>query len=81
MLEVSLAAFMVSGAFQTEAYLDLFYHVVAGVVMLKVLAARNEPVVEAPTEPEAGAEPALPTGRRALPRTRPPRPTRVEGGR
>jgi probable O-glycosylation ligase (exosortase A-associated) len=81
MLEVSLVAFMVSGAFQTEAYFDLFYHVVAGVVMLKVLAARKEPALEVPAEPETGAEPALPSGRRALPRTRPPRPTRVEGGR
>jgi putative inorganic carbon (hco3(-)) transporter len=37
MLEASIAAYMVSGAFLTEAYFDLFYHLVSAVVILKVL--------------------------------------------
>jgi probable O-glycosylation ligase (exosortase A-associated) len=81
MLEVSLFAFMVSGAFQTEAYFDLFYHVVAGVILLRVLAARKEaapaPVVEPAVRPEA----AIATGRRALPAARAARAARAEGAR
>jgi probable O-glycosylation ligase (exosortase A-associated) len=41
MAEVSLIAYMVSGAFLGLAYFDLYYHVVAIVVILKVLARRE----------------------------------------
>lgn len=40
MLEASFAAYMVSGAFLTEAYFDLFYHLVSAVIILKVLVRR-----------------------------------------
>jgi hypothetical protein len=53
MLEVSFAAYMVSGAFLTEAYMDLFYHLVSAVIILKTLAAQIEAAVPAvaPSEP------------------------------
>lgn len=41
MLQVSLIAFMVGGTFLGRAYFDLFYHLVAVVVILKILAARE----------------------------------------
>jgi putative inorganic carbon (hco3(-)) transporter len=46
MLEVSLVAYLVNGAFLSVAYADLFYHVIACVILLKVLADREarEPV-------------------------------------
>jgi probable O-glycosylation ligase (exosortase A-associated) len=53
MLEVSFAAFMVSGAFLTEAYMDLFYHLVSAVIILKTLAAQ----IEAPVPAVAPSEP------------------------
>jgi putative inorganic carbon (hco3(-)) transporter len=41
MLEVSFVAYLVNGAFLSVAYADLFYHVVACVILLKVLADRE----------------------------------------
>jgi probable O-glycosylation ligase (exosortase A-associated) len=41
MLQVSLIAYMVGGAFLGRAYFDLFYHLVAAVVILKVLTVRE----------------------------------------
>jgi putative inorganic carbon (hco3(-)) transporter len=41
MLEVSIVAYLVNGAFLSVAYADLFYHVVACVILLKVLADRE----------------------------------------
>ncbi len=67
MIETSLIAYMVSGAFQTEAYFDLFYHLVAAVVLLKVLAARTAPAVEPSAVPaEPAPAPAITTRRRPL---------------
>jgi probable O-glycosylation ligase (exosortase A-associated) len=40
MIEVSVAAYAVSGAFLSMSYFDLFYHLVAITVLLKVLVAR-----------------------------------------
>jgi probable O-glycosylation ligase (exosortase A-associated) len=41
MLQVSLIAYMVGGTFLGRAYFDLFYHLVAAVVILKILAERE----------------------------------------
>lgn len=41
MLQISLIAYMVGGAFLGRAYFDLFYHLVAVIVVLKVLTARE----------------------------------------
>ena len=41
MVLASLVAYAISGAFLTQAYWDLFYHLVAFVVMLKVIARRE----------------------------------------
>ena len=41
MLQVSLIAYMVGGAFLGRAYFDLFYHLVCTIVVLKVLAKRE----------------------------------------
>jgi probable O-glycosylation ligase (exosortase A-associated) len=52
MVEVSLAAYAVSGAFLSMSYFDLFYHLVVITVLLKVFVARSATV----------ATPAPPTG-------------------
>jgi probable O-glycosylation ligase (exosortase A-associated) len=41
MLEVSLVGYVVTGLFLSASYLDLFYHVVAFTILLKVLADRE----------------------------------------
>jgi len=41
MLEVSIVGFVVTGAFLNAAYIDLLYHLVAFVILLKVLAERE----------------------------------------
>ena len=41
MFEASFVAYMVSGAFVTMAYFDVFYHLVSFVILLKVLAKRE----------------------------------------
>jgi hypothetical protein len=38
MVETSLTAYAVSGAFLTAAYFDLFYHLVSFVILFKALA-------------------------------------------
>lgn len=42
MLEISLLAYMISGAFLSRAYFDLLYHLIAIVIVLKCLAERKE---------------------------------------
>jgi len=41
MIELSLLAYMVSGAFLGRAYFDLYYHMISIVVILRVLAKRE----------------------------------------
>ena len=41
MLELSIVAYLVNGAFLSVAYIDLFYHVITCVILLKVLADRE----------------------------------------
>ena len=42
MVQLSLVTFLVSGAFLGRAYFDLFYQIVASVIILKYLAGREE---------------------------------------
>ncbi len=51
MLQVSLIAYMVGGTFLGRAYFDLFYHLVATVVILKVLTQRELSLVHAEHKP------------------------------
>jgi len=48
MIEVSLVAYAVSGAFLSMSYFDLFYHLVAITVLLKAFVARSAAAVPAP---------------------------------
>ncbi len=57
MVEVSVVAYIVTGAFLSMSYFDLFYHLVAITVILKVLA--KAPVPEAVAD-AAAPTPALP---------------------
>jgi probable O-glycosylation ligase (exosortase A-associated) len=57
MVEVSVIGYIVSGTFLSMSYFDLFYHLVAITVILKVLA--NAPVPETVAPAEAST-PALP---------------------
>jgi probable O-glycosylation ligase (exosortase A-associated) len=59
MLQISLLAFMISGAFLELAYFDLFYQVVASVILLKILY-RNELELTSRTVDEATVEMATP---------------------
>jgi probable O-glycosylation ligase (exosortase A-associated) len=52
MLEASLIAYMVSGAFISEAYFDLFYHLVACTALLRAIA-RREVLARAAAAPAA----------------------------
>ncbi len=45
-IEASLAAYAISGAFLTMAYFDLFYYLVSFVILLKVIARREDLVAE-----------------------------------
>lgn len=56
MIEVSVIGYIVSGTFLSMSYFDLFYHLVAITVILKILA--KAPVPAAPAEASAAA-PAL----------------------
>lgn len=47
MLQLSFASFLVSGAFLGRAYFDLFYQLVATVIILRSLAAREVAALEA----------------------------------
>jgi probable O-glycosylation ligase (exosortase A-associated) len=53
MLEASLAGYLVSGAFLSLSYIDLYYHLVAVTIILKALA-------EVPVAPPAAATPPPP---------------------
>jgi probable O-glycosylation ligase (exosortase A-associated) len=48
MIQLSLVAYMVSGAFLGRAYFDLFYNLIAVVIVLKVLARREKGLLAAP---------------------------------
>ena len=61
MVLASLVAYAISGAFLTQAYWDLFYHLVAFVILLKVIAQR-EGFLD-------GRQFVNPTAKAALPRT------------
>lgn len=60
MMQVSLVGYAAAGAFLNLSTFDLFYHVVAIIVMTRVVAARElakpPPVVESEAETEATAE-------------------------
>jgi probable O-glycosylation ligase (exosortase A-associated) len=59
MVEVSLAGYAVSGAFLSMSYFDLYYHLVAITVLLKVFVARAATEPAAPTT-ELAPAPAQP---------------------
>lgn len=72
MLQASFLAYMVSGAFLTEAYFDLFYHLVSAVILLKVLARQMVPAAApapapAPSPARAGRVPIRRPARKARP--------------
>lgn len=46
MIQISIIAYMVGGAFLGRAYFDLFYHLVAITVVIKVLAYKEEMDIE-----------------------------------
>jgi len=63
MLQMSILAYMVGGAFLGRAYFDFFYHIIAAIVILRqlVLQAQRSPVqepVKAPRAIPAYAHPA-----------------------
>jgi probable O-glycosylation ligase (exosortase A-associated) len=61
MLEISIGAYLVGGAFLGRAYFDLFYHIVASVAILGSLArqtASSPAVEETTTESMLALEPA-----------------------
>jgi putative inorganic carbon (HCO3(-)) transporter len=59
MLEVSLLAYMISGAFLELAYFDLFYQIIASLIVLKILYWRETAnAYEAQAEADASSEPA-----------------------
>jgi probable O-glycosylation ligase (exosortase A-associated) len=57
MLQLSFASFLVSGAFLGRAYFDLFYQLVATVIILKSLARRELQEAQAPEGSEVTAVP------------------------
>jgi probable O-glycosylation ligase (exosortase A-associated) len=59
MLEVSVLAYAVSGAFLSMSYFDLFYHQVVITVILKTLVKAPVPVPEASTALEPSSSQAL----------------------
>ena len=61
MLEAGFVGYVVTGAFLSAAYIDLFYHFVAGTILLQVVAeresaalAKTEMAAKAPVRPGAG---------------------------
>jgi hypothetical protein len=54
MIEASLMAYAVSGAFLSQSYWDLFYHLVSFVVLLQVIAVK-EGVLAVPVRAPVGA--------------------------
>jgi putative inorganic carbon (hco3(-)) transporter len=69
MIEASLAAYAISGAFLTMAYFDMFYHLVSFVVLIQVIAQREGLLARARSvpAPAAAAGPAPVPGRRLVP--------------
>ncbi len=64
MLQVSLVAFVIGGAFLGRAFFDFFFHLVAGVIVLKALAAKDLAEAKEKVRHSPGFEPEL---RPALP--------------
>jgi probable O-glycosylation ligase (exosortase A-associated) len=58
MVEVSLLAFMISGAFLELAYFDLFYQLIATVALLKILL-RREIVLHVQEQAKIAAQPVV----------------------
>lgn len=56
-LELGLIGYAVNGAFLSVAYVELFYHLIAGVILLTVLAARE--TGSRPASPAAPRPPAM----------------------
>lgn len=63
MIQVSIVGFASSGAFLGLAYFDLWYHLIAIVVLCKVITVRQRAKIPAATPRPAGA----PAGRRSAP--------------
>jgi probable O-glycosylation ligase (exosortase A-associated) len=59
MMEAAFVGYLVTGAFLSAAYIDLFYQLIGLVILLRVLAAR-----EGAKEPEATVVPAAAQGHR-----------------
>lgn len=59
MLQVSLVAFVVGGAFLGRAFFDFFFHLVAGVIILKALAAKEPAGARENVPYVIGREPGL----------------------
>ena len=57
MIETSLAGYLVSGAFLSLSYFDLFFHLVAIAIVLKTLALRPAPVPVDPLVPASARAP------------------------
>jgi probable O-glycosylation ligase (exosortase A-associated) len=60
MVEVSLAAYLVSGAFLSMSYFDLFFHLVAIAAILKVLVSEASPQAVAASQHASVAVPSWP---------------------
>ncbi|MCI0546162.1 MAG: putative O-glycosylation ligase, exosortase A system-associated [Candidatus Rokubacteria bacterium] len=66
MIEASILAYLIAGAFLSMSYFDYFYTLVAITVLLKVLAARPAPVVEPTPAPIQVRAPQAALARRGL---------------
>ena len=67
MIEVSLVGYLITGAFLSMSYFDLFYHLVAITVILKVLVLRGAALAVAAVPPTAGPHPSLQPARVTVP--------------
>src|SRR5258705_6867999 len=70
MVEISLIGFLISGAFLSMSYFDLFFHLVAITVLLKVLVLQGPPLVVAAAPVAAPSRPAPPPAGVAVPSRR-----------
>jgi putative inorganic carbon (HCO3(-)) transporter len=59
MLRLSLVAYAVGGAFLGLAYFDLYYDVVAGVILLKIIVRRELAQARVPEKPALVPQPAV----------------------
>jgi probable O-glycosylation ligase (exosortase A-associated) len=70
MVEISLIGFLISGAFLSMSYFDLFFHLVAITVLLKVLVLQGPPLAVAAAPVAARSRPAPPPAGVAVPSRR-----------